>query len=85
MYEVYTKYCAENDLSAETIKMFGTKFPFYVSYVNDGLITQLTKTGKADRVRGWRNVVVKKTEEELSGEEKAEIEFNDYGQQTTNF
>ncbi len=31
MYEAYTAYCAKNELSTETIKMIGTKLPFYVS------------------------------------------------------
>lgn len=52
MYEAYTEYCTKNELGAETIKMLGTKLPFYVSYVSDGRI--MDTTGK--QVRGWRNV-----------------------------
>jgi hypothetical protein len=53
-------------LATETIKMLGTKFPFYVSYVNDGLIT--VRQGREEkRVKGWRNAaVIKKVTNEES-------------------
>ncbi len=69
LYEAYTTYCTEHELSADTIKMLGTKFPFYVSYANDGLITVMGKNGKPERVRGWRNVALKnalKSDEEAN-------------------
>lgn len=78
MYEAYTRFCEKNELSTETIKMFGTKLPFYVSYINDGLITIQGKSGKAERVRGWRNVSVIKTEDEQKVEDKTTKEFNDF-------
>lgn len=64
MYEAYTTFCAENGLAAETIKMFGTKFPFYVSYAADGLITEIAGYGKIKRTRGWRNVSIVKSEQQ---------------------
>lgn len=63
MYEAYTAYCAQNALAAETIKMFGTKFLFYVSYASEGLVNEV-KNGKFVRVRGWRNVGLIKSPEE---------------------
>ena len=63
MYETYTKHCARNNLAAETIKMFGTKFLFYTPYASEGLIYD-TMSGKDKRVRGWRNVSIIKDNEE---------------------
>jgi len=74
MYEAYVAYCLRNSLGAETIKMFGTKLPFYVAYINDGLITETN--GK--RVRGWRNVSVLKTKEEEVISETADDAFNKF-------
>lgn len=65
MYEAYTEYCIKNELPAATIKMLGTKLPFYVTYVSDGLITILG--GK--RTRGWRNASLVKGQKELQAEE----------------
>lgn len=53
LYDAYTEFCTDNGLAAETIKMLGTKLPFYVSYLTDGFIQDVGK-----RVRGWRNVKV---------------------------
>lgn len=65
MYEAYSKFCLEKELGVETIKMFGTKFPFYVSYATEGLITDIN--GK--RVRGWRNVMITPSEEDKKADE----------------
>lgn len=62
MYDLYTAFCGENELAAETIKMFGTKFALYLSYVSEGLVSD----GKGKRVRGWRNVVIKVPDENNS-------------------
>lgn len=59
MYDAYCQFCIENEVTAETIKMLGTKLPFYVTYIGEGFISTLP--GKA-RVRGWRNVAVKNPE-----------------------
>ncbi len=73
MYDAYTDFCAESGLSAETMDMFGKKFLFYVSYAAEGLITDI-ENGRSKRVRGWRNVRVKPTPEQLVQEE----EFNNF-------
>lgn len=62
LYDIYTQYCAENELVAETIKMLGTKLPFYVPYISEGFIS----TGAGKRSRGWRNVVIKVPDENNS-------------------
>lgn len=61
MYDHYVDFCARRSLSADTIKMLGTKLNFYVPYIADGFISVLNKSG-TDRVRGWRNAKVKKEE-----------------------
>ena len=55
-YDAYANFCAERGVAAETIKMLGTKLPFYVPYISEGKMT--TSIGPT-RVRCWRNVVVK--------------------------
>ncbi len=55
LFEIYSQFCADRGLAAETIKKFGTRLLLYVPYVTDGLITDMS--GK--RPRGWRNVGVK--------------------------
>lgn len=73
MYDLYTTFCVERGLATETIKMLGSKLPFYVPYIADGMI----QDGPFKRSRGWRNVVKKSDETEA---ERAEREFNEYGQ-----
>ncbi len=59
MYEAYTAHCGMNSLAAETMKMFSSKFLFYVSYATEGLITTLDGRNKpSTRSRGWRNVKI---------------------------
>lgn len=65
LYDAYTAYCKEEDLPAETLKMFGTRIPYYVKFIADGRI--LNTSGK--QTRGWRNVKVKGTAEDLTAEE----------------
>jgi putative DNA primase/helicase len=55
LYGAYMNFCAENELSAETMNMLGKKLPFYVTYIAEGLVC--VSGGK--RQRGWRNVSVK--------------------------
>ena len=57
MYDAYTKFCIAKDLPVESIKMLGTKLPFYVPYMSEGLMNTM-KTGKPDRVKAWRNVAI---------------------------
>lgn len=66
MYDAYTQFCKESDISAETMKMLGTKLPYYVTFIADGRITDT----RGKQIRGWRNVRVKGTgpSEELTKE-----------------
>lgn len=81
MYDVYCEFCVEKGVAAETIKMLGTKLPFYAEYVTDGHISAPTRTGT--RPRGWRNVIIKTGN---SGEEGNDFDdFNvDAGGDTMN-
>ena len=74
MYDSYTKFCAERGVAAETIKMLGTKLPYYVPYMTEGKMTM--SMGPA-RVRCWRNVIIKK-----DGSSGAPDPFDEY-QKTT--
>lgn len=67
MYDAYTRYCSDNQLSVSTKKSFGMKF-ITLKYVSDGLMYD--SSGKK-RVEGWRNVSLNKTPEEL----QKDIEF----------
>lgn len=71
MYEMYTGHCATNGLAAETIKMFGSKFLFYVSYATEGLVDDV-RGQKTVRSRGWRNVKVLAPNDPAIDEKKAE-------------
>lgn len=55
MYKAYEQFCNDNTLPTETIKMLGTKLPFYVQYISEGLMNTL-RLGKPERVKAWRNV-----------------------------
>ena len=59
LYEAYTEFCGERELATETIKMVGTKLPFYATYISDGLISSVGSELKGtSRPRGWRNVSI---------------------------
>lgn len=74
MYEAYSKYCVSEGLATETIKMFGSKFLFYVPYATEGYMQEM-KNGKIARMRGWRNVVTIEGEKKTS---KANEQFNNF-------
>lgn len=74
MYDSYTQFCVVEGLAAETIKMFGSKFLFYVPYATEGYM-QESKNGKIVRSRGWRNVVTIEIEKK---ELKANEEFKNF-------
>lgn len=63
MYEAYTNFCVEQGFAPETKDMFGKKFSFYAPYAHDGLIYDPT-SGTGKRTRGWRNAMIKPTEEQ---------------------
>jgi putative DNA primase/helicase len=62
LYGAYMNFCAENELSAETMSMLGKKLPFYVTYIAEGLVG--VSGGK--RQRGWRNVSIKVSDDDQS-------------------
>lgn len=67
MYEEYVTYCKAKEVPAQTIKMLGTRLPYYITYMSDGLMTMPGKS----RVRGWRNVkVISSNEDQLNEELK---------------
>lgn len=72
LYDLYCDYCIEKGLVGETIKMFGGKLPYYATYAGEGLITDAT----GNRVRGWRNIGINKTEAEENASAAAEEEWN---------
>lgn len=72
MYDAYVDFCRVQGSPIETMDMFGKKFLFYTTYASEGLIAEIS--GK--RVRGWRNVDIKKTEKQIIEETKANDEFN---------
>lgn len=60
MYDIYAKFCRDNELQTETMDAFGKKFMFYISYASEGLMTEHAGGFKTKRVRAWRNVGVVK-------------------------
>jgi phage/plasmid-associated DNA primase len=71
MYKAYSNFCTEGELQTETMDAFGKKFALYVSYVNDGFISDhddLDQKGRPKRSRGWRNAAIIKTPEEANEE-----------------
>lgn len=72
LYDAYTQYCKDEDLSAETIKMVGTRLPYYIKFLSDGRITD----PKGKQQRGWRNVRIKRSPEELAEVSSAEQQFD---------
>ncbi len=77
LYERYTEFCLDEGLAAETIKMLGTKLPFYATYISEGLISNFTAGKQSGRARGWRNVKV--ADSIKTSEERADDEFNKIG------
>lgn len=68
LHEAYSAFCVQNNLAIETIKMFGSKFLFYAGYATEGLIYD-EYSPKGKRVRGWRNVAILKSEEDIKIDE----------------
>ncbi len=69
MYEYYTEYCKDKNLSTQTKDMFGKKLPNYAVFISDGLIDGINQKGRVDRVRGWRNAKIKVTTLDKADEE----------------
>lgn len=64
MYKAYVGFCEDNGIEAETITAIGNKLPFYVPYI---LKSQVMSMGKQHR--GWRNVSIKLSDEQLKDRE----------------
>lgn len=77
MYEAYSKFCTDRELGTETIKMIGTKLPYYVPYLMDTKIHVLNSKGKETTISGWRGAkivgsIIKKDELEDYGKIEAD-------------
>jgi len=68
MYTAYVSFCEENDIEADTITAIGSKLAFYVPYIIKAQVMDV-KNGKPVQVRGWRNVSIKLTEEQIKDRE----------------
>ncbi len=71
MYHAYQEFCEQNDLQCETITAIGSKLPFYASYITKAQVMGAF-AGKYGQGRGWRNVSLKMTEEQLREQEEVE-------------
>lgn len=71
MYHAYSNFCEENDLETETITALSQKLPFYVSYIVKAQVYGIF-AGKYSQGRGWRNVSLNLTEEEIEEKTKTE-------------
>lgn len=71
MYKAYTDFCDEKNLAPETITMIGKKLLFYAPYVSEGRIYGMHE-GKMAQIRGWKNVSIKLTEEEIKDRENVD-------------
>jgi len=76
LYESYVDYCAQNNFAPETMIMFGKKISFYSPYMTEGLISTM-KEGKFVQVRGWRNVSIKLTDEQLENQKENQKYMDD--------
>ena len=63
-YEEYTKFCVDKGISTDTKEYVGRRLTGYASYMSDGHIAGLTKTGKPSQVRGWRGGKIKEIEQD---------------------
>lgn len=66
LYDIYSDFCAQRGIAAETMKMLGTKLPFYVPYISEGLISTVSGVNGKSRPRGWRNVIVPADKDEVA-------------------
>lgn len=68
MFHAYQEFCEELDLQCETITAIGSKLPFYASYIVKSQVYGIF-AGKYGQGRGWRNVSLKMTEEQMREQE----------------
>ena len=64
IYGAYVSYCADNGIEEETQTALSNKLQFYVPYIIKCQVMGLSN-GKPTQVRGWRNVSIKLSDEQL--------------------
>lgn len=74
LYDAYTQFCVDNDLSVETMDMLGKKLLYYVPFAADGTTTLYGK-----KQRCWRNLGLVLTPEQVTASVAAHKEFENYG------
>lgn len=84
MYKDYAEFCDTHDLRAETIISFGKTLKFYASYVAEGLVSG-TRNGIYAQVKGWRNVALRLTEEQMVEQQEAEEMMDMQSKQINNY
>lgn len=78
MYDAYVEYCQRMKLAPQTKEMLGRRLPDYTNYISDGTAEISQPIGKPKKVRVWRNVVIRQTEEKKVEEDKVEKEFAEF-------
>lgn len=78
MYDAYVAYCQKNKLSPQTKEMLGRRLTDYTNYISDGTTDIPQAIGKSKKVRIWRNVKLRVTEEKKVEVDKVEKEFKDF-------
>lgn len=68
MYATYSTFCEDNELKCETITALSQKLPFYANYVTRAKISGVFNH-KYQQVRGFRNVALKLTAEQIAEKE----------------
>lgn len=69
LYDAYATYCTQNNLAANEIKTFGKKLQGFAPYIMEGAIWDNSSV-KGKQVRGWKNVTLRKSEEEQHTEDE---------------
>lgn len=69
MYDAYTDYCNKNKLAPQTKEMVGRRLADYTNFVADG---------RSGKIRVWRNVKLRVTEEKKVEIDKAEKDFAEF-------
>jgi putative DNA primase/helicase len=78
MYDAYVEYCQKNKLAPQTKEMLGRRLPDYTNYIADGTAEIPQIMGKPKKVRVWRNVVLRQTEEKKVEVSKVDKEFDEF-------
>ena len=79
MYQSYVAFCDDNEIEAETITSLGSRLPFYIPYIIKSQVMGIFN-GKQTQGRGWRNVSIKLSDEQLQDKK----ESDDYAEELLN-